>query len=831
MTPEITNYIEDRINKVYEQTDSSLHNIQISNCIRPFKPEVMTNKNYVVKDYEYKISLDNYPNGRIFKIFNLPLTPNTPMSFYGSAINDIKYAITYKEAVANKYVEPIIFMKKRYDYCCVIDWNYIWICKNGLDIYLIFENYSSEFTDNDLYGIILPDIARYINKEENPSYKPKPSSIVFNIDGYPVDIKYDKDNNIIEGFDRYSFGYDISSKYISYSEFGFDGGSSINRGFVMPMPNGCELFVDSIIIYKDGRIIENSNDCLKKIDSNTFIIKDDDTGESEYTFKVYYYTDTIESCNNIYHLDYRKRMIYLESKYDERIPEKFNPLYDPLDLNRDEFEIRYRKSEVGESGAIIYSDPEYLSSYTDSLHDKFEKILKYRKELLYPNRENTEYNRNNVSVYHITGREIMNNEDENGITTLNQKLWFKDNGEVGGTCKPVIFVNNKLYNKYYTLEMHNNGTYSFNSSFINRDDDVEIYYFGQTPNVHITNYKEYTIPSDTKTVSCDIDMRNALIFEKEPVPTQYDLSEVKTITMQYHIPFTATINENGTFTVVFEDESYYDKEVIIVPNTQFITFSDIAEEGEAVNIVLPESFKYAHNIDHYMVFINGKRISNDCLEFNIPKKDNPFYELSIYSSIIFAEGDRVDVLYLPFAMTEIVNENTIPDDAMVKMFRHEFPFGLNLENYLIFVNGMKVNNNEIEIVSDNTFKINNNICTIDNLSIVNIDIIPTQIDQLFNSDDWNDLVTELESSDLVTFYKDTIITEEIPNIRENETYKKAILLEIFRDYYGIHYEGVPLAYTTNEELLDEKYKDIDDNILVDAANARVILNIDYDKEG
>ena len=830
--PEMTTYIENRINKVCNQTDTNLADVQARNNIKYYKPEIIQINKYVIDDYEYKINTEEDSLVRLLKILNLPMTANTPMNFYGKEDATFKYAMTYREAVERKYVPPIIFLKKKYGepYSIALDWEEIWICKNGLDVYLILENYGKSYTLDDLYGISLPLGGKYINRTLNPSFKPRRSSILFNEDGIPVLVSIDRDGNYDqEVFDSYSFGYDIYNKDIICSEFGFEQGSS-NRGFIMSLEDGCELFVDSIILYKDGDLMTNSNDHIEKVNSNTFVIND--TEDVDYTLKVYYYTDTIRSCNNIYHLDTDNRKMYLRAKYSQSLDSKFLPLYDTLNLDKKEIDIKYRKTEVDEYGNVMHSDPEYLSNYRESLYDNFEKILKYRKDLLYPRGEDTEFNKDNISVYHIPGKVIMDQEDPDTFTvTLNQKLWYKENGEIGGTCKPVIFVNNKLYTKYHTLEMHNNGTYSFNSSCINRDDDVEIYYFGQTPNIHITNHKICTIPSDTKTIDCGINMRNALIFEKEPIPVGYDLSEIKTDTLQYHIPFEATINGDGSYTIIFEDESYYDTEVVVVPNTQFITFSDVAEEGEAVNIVLPESFKYAHNIDQYMVFINGRRISNDCLEFNIPKKDNPFYELSIYSSIIFAEGDRADVIYLPFSMNEVCNEISIPNNAVLKSFQHDFPFGLNLENYMIFVNGMKINNNEIEIVSDDTFKLKQNVYSTDNLSIINIATVPTQIDKLFNTDDWNNLVTDLTQNDIVSFYKEIAITEDDANIRENETYKKAILLEIYRDYYGIHYEGVPLVYTTNEELLDDKYKDIDDNILVDAANGRVILNINYDKEG
>ena len=138
------------------------------------------------------------------------------------------------------------------------------------------------------------------------------------------------------------------------------------------------------------------------------------------------------------------------------------------------------------------------------------------------------------------------------------------------------------------------------------------------------------VPSSTKTVRCGLDLTDCMLFEEKPNPVNYpNIAYDENACFQYSIDFTCTKNEDGTYTIIFNDDKYYDTKVVAVSNRQFLVYGDVSEGGENVCIDLPKDFEYAQNIDHYMVFVNGKKIDNDDLIFNFPKEDNPFPHIAL----------------------------------------------------------------------------------------------------------------------------------------------------------------------------------------------------------
>ena len=226
-----------------------------------------------------------------------------------------------------------------------------------------------------------------------------------------------------------------------------------------------------------------------------------------------------------------------------------------------------------------------------------------------------------------------------------------------------------------------------------------------------------------------------MLFEEKPNPVNYpNIAYDENACFQYSIDFTCTKNEDGTYTIIFNDDKYYDTKVVAVSNRQFLVYGDVSEGGENVCIDLPKDFEYAQNIDHYMVFVNGKKIDNNDLIFNFPKEDNPFPHISIYSTILFGDGDSVCVIYMPYSVKTTYKADSSNPNGIIKL-NNLLPCGLNTENILLFINGYKVSNKEINIISDDVLQINSKyVNSTKNLSIIIPDILPALPVDLYKSE-------------------------------------------------------------------------------------------------
>lgn len=802
MINKITPFIENRILDIVRQTKPRLSNIQNQRSVSKYDLQLRTVDHFVYEDEKYTIGEN--ANIRVFQVYNLPLLHNY--------IHNKKFYISFNEAINRRILIPIILTKitigedgNKYENAIL--WKDMVVVRNEYnDFYLLISNIPDAITDNQIGCIRLPFNIKYNSNIPAKNLFPT-IGFVFNDLGEAILSEDD--------YKESSMSVSIITNDLNYNTFNFPNGTN---GFIIDIDKGNVIFQNNLILYKEGLIVTDSERYLTMVRPNTFLFNYPEDCE-DIIIKAYYFNRANKSCDNLYNLDHDSIITYLQMDIDGAAPSFIEKLHESLDLD----------------SLIVHNQDDPFDpnndDYLSILEKRYNKIISYNKKLLFSDETSSEYNLDNLVVDHITGKEIYESEDEDtGICTLPLRRWKNSEGRYNGTFKPIIFVNNELYKYYHTLILNNNDTYSFYSRDISFDDKVEIYYIGQTEDTW--EYKEYIInvPSSTKKIKSKWDVRNCMIFEKNPVPIEYpDVVEYDHGTLQYYIDFTCIKEDDETYTINFADSSYYDKDLILVTKDQFLTYSDVSEDGENIHIILPEEFKYAHEPSHYLVFLNGRRIDNSRLEFNIPKKDNPFYEISIYSSIIFQDKDRVDVIYLPFAVSDIAHATDIDTrTGLLTIDANDLPFGLNKENYLLFVNGYKVNNDNINIISDNVLQLTKNIDSVSNITLSLVEMNPNQASSLFMTDDWNDLITSLTDEEIASLYDRVNITDTDISILENETYKKAVLLEIYKDYYGLHYSGIPLNYTTNDTLLDPNYKDRDDNILIDAANARSNTSVNFD---
>ena len=186
---------------------------------------------------------------------------------------------------------------------------------------------------------------------------------------------------------------------------------------------------------------------------------------------------------------------------------------------------------------------------------------------------------------------------------------------------------------------------------------------------------------------------------------------------------------------------------------------------------------------------------------------------------------------MPYSVKTAYKADSINPNGINKL-NNLLACGLNTENILLFINGYKVSNKEINIISDDILQINSKyVNSTKNLSIIIPDILPALPVDLYKSDSWNEIIDGLTDNDLDTLFSTTTIKNIDTDIYDNQVQRKAVLLEIFRDYYSDLYEGDPFEYDGTEEILDENDKDIDMNYIIRVADSSKKNSINFNNLG
>lgn len=757
-----------------ERTDSNLQMIQDIKSIHRFKLNMDAVGYYFYDGIKSTLDPKDSSTSKLFKVFNMPLLPE--------ANRNKKFIYTYKQMIEKHISYGMIFTKKIDGVEYAISWDDIIVIREDTNMYMIISNIdSANINANSINALIIPFATSY--KKSIPSEDKFPENgFVFDSEGRAIFNKYNyKDASMV---------ITIESEDFDYYEYEF---TSMSQGIIATLDDKGSVFQNSIIVYKDGNIVTDNTKYIEYVGNNSYKILDPELSEDLLLLRVYYFNKAMISTNYTNMLSEDAFSELASMKMSESLDDKYAKIFELLNLDSDK-------------------------PLSENIQERLNKVIKYKKSII---EEHLDVNRDVLYVSHAKGKDLKRNEDSYDISTLGLELWQKE-GYVQNVFYPLIFSNNKLIRDIDTININNRyRNYCLNTRKIGIEDNIELYYFGQVPR-EITQ----TIVVSNGDRLVDVNMDNYTIFEKNPTPVDYpEIADREDACFEYKVKYTYTTN-GETSIIEFEDSKYYDTELLLVSNKQYHIYSSISENGENVCINLPEEFRYAQNEDQYMVFIDGKKISNDYLIFNFPDATNPFPFVSIYSKIIFKDAQKIDVIYVPFELKEY-RYDSINRNGIVRVDNDILPCPINTENMMVFLNGSKINNNNIDIISDNVFKINTeDICSTMNLSIIIPSINPA-IEILDENDDWNEFIDTLSLEDLYIF-SDVLLDNNEESIYDNETYHKAILLEIFRDFYSYKYDGEPFLYNGNDEILEDAEQDVDMNYILNVANARVKNSVNFD---
>lgn len=425
-------------------------------------------------------------------------------------------------------------------------------------------------------------------------------------------------------------------------------------------------------------------------------------------------------------------------------------------------------------------------------------ILEYRQDLF---TELYELGLNYFTI-EVSPDWIQQHRDETGYMVLNRR------SSTGYDYYVIMFVNGEVY-QYMRHGVYKANKFLCPVASLDGSETVELMFFRNATEYAITNTfkKDEYLPLHE-----DYYNTRAKIFCRETIDDYFKFPEDGN--QHFPIDFALEPNEDGDLKVVFPDDFYYGKEVVVAPDNTFRYFSYYLDEEDtdSYKVSLSTKFNYCNEYDRYLVFKNGRRLTKDYYRLTIPcRTSTPFYNMEIYLAVPLSPGDRLDVFYLPVKIKDLDFETvTIPEDGYITFDKNVLPYVLGKDIYTFWVNGRKIPNNQIKVVNSNSIQLLSNVGSTLSFRVTSMgDPIP-EIEDVRKSIDnvaWDTALAEGDYTKLLKITKPKIKDDEF-DVYQDSVPIISIMWELIREHYVANpYVDIPGAFVYD-------YKDVDDSGII-----------------
>lgn len=689
-----------------------------------------------------------------------------PLPVTSNINNNQIFIETMSNALKKGYIRPFaLFLEGKF-----IKWSDITIVKDHSYSYLLISGVEYEAIKSyailDIpYGVSYSEGNKVLTRTYNTN-----CGLYFSIDGLMTD-----------SYNAYS-KIEFKSDKIAYNEF--DAGDIIT----IPSYNGQLTNIKNILPFLNGEFRPDIRDSIENLGLGLFKPNTELYQNAKYL--VFYNLNSNPSKDLLY-------KVLNRDKLKEYLINGTNSEY--LNTLKENFEFEF----------------EYDKDYETNLSDALNYIMKYDSSLM-----NKVYkDRSLIETVEYTGKEILSMIRDNKLT-MNRRL-FK-----GLPCYVMIFKNNRLYEKFNTLRY--DGThFTVLMDEIEEDDKLEFLFFKYIKN---NNSSIKVTKNSPLLTSAYYDLENCSLFSIEIENSKFPVSEADLVdfsTIKYEVPFQCTPTTNKyEYNITLDNEFYYDRKLYLSHNRQF-RYCYYNINTDCLGVTLSSDFRFCHNIDKYMVFINGLLIPKENIVLNIMDGENPFDELSIYTNITMHEGDLIEIFYLPLEITNVITTpNTIPETGDIMLDGSNLEYNLSKDLYLFFINGAKIHTCDIDDIGKNQVKLKSDIGSISNLQVIkHIE----KIDDLYilfklEDDKWNTFIDSLplEIFDELFNTDETLISNTRELVANASIPMRKLIFEIYKNFYSDSgSDEIDYYYTEDNSLLGNNDVDKNGNYIIrssDAAN-------------
>lgn len=439
--------------------------------------------------------------------------------------------------------------------------------------------------------------------------------IPFNIT-YTEDGTVDENMNVMFRFDDDGLLSDIGNIIVSYDSsisdihmdiFDAPDGNIIGWDIVNT-ENYIKLFPENLIIFKDG-LLYSDGEIL--IDPMNVISIDNGNTDGMIDGRVFYSKTANVPKNNVYQFhdaDYISELFKTVQTSEDDVPYYVTKL-------REDFNFEFNKDK----------------SYEQNILDSVNYIYNYNPQLLYPAHTSP------IVLRSWTGTQVNELVDENGRLVM---LREKYNGH---DTYVIPFLNGEIY-PYHDQIIYGLATFTLSVPEPLADDDLlEIMYFRNIDNATITGH----VTKEDPLVSLDgyIEREDLLVYADSHHDMKFPTIGTNS-RLAYRIDYTW---DEETKAMSFDDDYYYGRDLTFVSKNRFVYIGYNLRQ-KCFKFQLSDEFKYCDNQKQFMVFINGRKLSQDEFNITILKNTRPFDDLYIYTAKVLNPGDKMDVFYVPYPL-------------------------------------------------------------------------------------------------------------------------------------------------------------------------------------
>lgn len=703
-------------------------------------------------------------------------------------------------------------------------------------------------TANFQFGMIvhnLPYNDDVINKREEPYFIDSLENMVNRNEIRPMFIFVD---NVFINWSRIKIVHDINTSYILIEYIDFEKVDTLK---CLSFPFNIEYIEDDIIdsdentiVFSDG-LKSNTGDVSIRSNDPCMFIQVQETDDVFYKTQLNNFSNVYSTDKNNYCLIFKDGLLYPDAKLDiddyglftidDGIKGDYSRLtvvfFYHIATNINEHSYLFKVSDVidkiGFDERLINKlDFSYSidNLYETNLDNALNSILSYDTSIM-----DTIYDElSDIETVEYTGLEFIR-LSKLGYVNFNEnsKCYETDNSTYLIRRRPMIFVNNLLYDNHRGVYIQDN-VIKVPVNNIKVSDKIEVLWFKEVINetyAHSHADIQDSIMNEITTEEVideltTLKTSNLEIYTSaNPINAEIKMTSVDDLDrVQFKIDYDSILGGDNHigFHINSKPDLHGDiKEyegtipLTLVSKRQFRYFGFIANRI-GFNFQLSSDFNYCLNKNQYFIFVNGKKISQENFILISASMKQPFDDISIYMTTEFNPGDYIDIFYLPLITSEVIHAPRIPKSGMINLRKERFKYGLSRDRYLVFLNGEKIFKSQMNDINSHKFYINTDMQSRNDMYIIGH--IHSQKD-LFNKfhieSQWDSITDHLDSSELKqlldladieqTDVKDDFNAWKIDDLE--------ITSEIARDYWlssRIYRDHHDYIYDYNDIALGEK---------------------------
>lgn len=623
--------------------------------------------------------------------------------------------------------------------------------------YLVFDDIDVGI--NSIECILLP---HYTNiSYTNPDEIYNESTIYFDIDG-----------NCIEDINNAYLKVEFKDIFDNIFVYGKTLELNTNDEFKITLNDKEMSIMNNILLFKNGSLWSEGLQYINEIKPNVFRYIGEDTVimKSHKLINKIYFNPSIR--NN--HSD-----IVDMNKIDD------NRVYAP-------FDFKYDNNKSLEEN--VNSTLEYISKYDSTIFNDYIKTYSNIESIIY------------------SGKDILSRVNSEGELIMPRRMSMINNDLYDNYV--IIFVNSELY-KYYHLLEYDKDKFKI-PMIVKEDDNIELLYFYNANN----EVGELILSNNDTYIDNRFDLNNCELYSDD---IEEPLFDVEGDAIQENIPFTYKVidQDKCIYNISCENPYYLNKRVTICNKNQFRHCFKVIYE-DRLDVVLSKDFKYCRNKDRFFVFINGKKIEKEYFRLVYNDQNTPINKYCIYFNLILHEGDIVNVFYLSNTYERYLYTNDIVESKGIIIDTSSALLNLSNDYYMIFVNGKRILTDQLIPITKDKMKIDVDTTSKNNIVMYRLVDPIDELSGLLNEEDtWSNIYDNLSSDKQININTSHTDTEE--DIYNEVVDNKAVVYEVINDFYlrsGI-YNGEPLFYTYDDEVIDESNTDSEGNYIIRAYDAKV----------